>query len=250
MATASLAASTSYNQSSSIPFPHLTYAHGTSRSLQEILPRLYVAFENDFIEESADDLKAPDGVPFTHIIRISVDGSANGDVALSDNAITGAQELHLSLPHVPFPPISRIPTLSEGTDFTVDSESRQLRALLLQLFIRDETPYKGVTELWQSQLMAGAYFLHASRNHVSGDPRILVTTSRGCAADALSVITCYANVTLAFNVKTCLKYFDGQEGILDVWKGAVSERGQRAIEAAANRCHWGVAFDLLPNAEH
>jgi len=186
------------------------------RCLQELVPGLFVAFEDDRLAfgdgaaaEYGERLKTHKGEDFTHIVSLSTEGAA--EVAMMCAA--GAKS-HLRLV---------IPAARDAAD-DVEDDNVQLQLSPSQLATARD--FLSLTNL---RLSPTAY-------SKSADVRILITTPRNCRVDAMAIASCYLSFASGHSVRKVLAHFDDGNCYLSVWQGIMDWRTWDIVESVARRC--------------
>jgi len=192
------------------PTPKRASQQDECRCLQELVPGLFVAFEDDrlaFGDAAAGErLKTFRGEDFTHIISVSTESVAEAAMARATRA-----ESHLRLV---------IPAAPDAPDDDDDIDVRP--------------------QLSQSQLLAARGFLSSSNLRLSPDAyaqsvdvRVLITVPRNHRVDAISIASCYLSFATGHSVRRVLAHFDDGECYLGIWQGVMDWQAWDFIEDVA-----------------
>jgi hypothetical protein len=180
--------------------------------LQELVPGLFVAFEDDrlafgdvSVGEPGERLKTFRGEDFTHIITVCTENAAEAAVV----RVAGAgSQLRLVIP---------------ATQDALD----------------DDDHVNVQPRISPSQLLAARDFLSSSNLNLSpsesADARILITTPRNCRAEAMSIASCYLSFATGHSVRRVLAHFDDGDCYLSVWQGVMDWRAWDFVEDIARK---------------
>jgi len=185
------------------------------RCLQELVPGLFVAFEDDQLAfghaaagGSGERLKTYSGEDFTHIISLSTEKGAEAAMVRGASA-----EAHLRLV---------IPAAQDAPD--------------------DEDDFIVKPVLSRPQLLAARAFLSATNIRLSptaysqsADVRILITTPRNHRVDAMAIASCFLSFASGNSVRRVLAHFDDKDRYLSVWQGIMDCQAWDFVESVARK---------------